>query len=348
MADSDYARASVLLFDPIHVNQRTTRYALHEMGFRQISCVTSLTEFKSALSETSPALVVADSSGSDADVFKLVRSVRRNEVGSNPFAVFLLTTWSRDTNHIRKAIECGADDVIVRPFSTMFAEERVRTLIKNRKDFIVTSDYIGPDRRKDDQRGTDAAPISVPNFLQAIVENDTTMLNEANGWVKEAKAMVANERVRRVAMRIVVTVELHLDAKEGASVIPLDVRDLQKSSAELRSLINKAGRQEAGEVVAALMDQIVSLGTGEGAKPSTLRLIKELSMGAYAAFANGDSLERSKDEIGRTVGNLRRRLQAKAAMAAQRKAAAQAAAEAQATADDAGQASEPGIKRAAM
>ena len=75
-------------------------------------------------------------------------------------------------------------------------------------------------------------------------------------------------------------------------------------------------------------------------------------MGAYAAFANGDTLERSKDEIGRTVSNLRKRLQAKADLAQRR---AELAAEQSArtdgegaTADDAGQDETAGIKRAAM
>ena len=69
-------------------------------------------------------------------------------------------------------------------------------------------------------------------------------------------------------------------------------------------------------------------------------------MGSYAAFANGDTIERSKDEIGRTVSNLRKRLQARAE-ANQRKAEMAATATAQ-TADDAGQDGSPDIKRAAM
>lgn len=348
MADTDYARASVLLFDPVHVNQRTTRYALHEIGFRQFECVSSMKDFKTALTDMAPALIVAESSGADTDVFNTVRAVRRSELGSNPFSVILLTTWSRDTSHIRRAIECGADDVIVRPFSTMFAEERVRTLIKNRKDFIVTSDYIGPDRRKDSERSSDAAPIAVPNFLQATVENDTAMLSEANGWVREAKAMVAAERLRRVAMRIVITVEMQLKRGEGGTPIPLDVKDLGRAGRELRTQLIKAGRQEAAEVAEALLDQIRALGDGSDAPDSAMRLIKELAMGAYAAFADGDSLERSSDEISRTVTNLRKRLQAKAAVEKRRAAVAAQQESAQPTADDAGQPGTPGIKRGAM
>ena len=348
MADTDYARASVLLFDPIHVNQRTTRYALFEIGFRKIECVASLEDFKSGIADSAPTLIVAESSATDAEIFNLVRAVRRGEVGGNPFVVMLLTTWSRDTGHIRKAIECGADDVIVRPFSTMFAEERVKTLIKGRKDFIVTSDYIGPDRRKDTERSTDAPPISVPNFLKAMVENDEEALSKGQQWVNEAREAVTNERVRRVAMRIVITVELEASQKkEGKVPVALDVKDLQRSARELRAHVLRARRREAAEVAAALIDQIEQLGDGRNAEAGTLKLVKELAMGTYAAFANGDTIERSKDEIGRTVSNLRKRLQARAE-ANKRKAQLAAEAAAGETADDAGQAGSPEIKRAAM
>ncbi|OLF77931.1 hypothetical protein AWH62_04475 [Maricaulis sp. W15] len=348
MAEIDYARASVLLFDPVHVNQRTTRYALFEIGFRQIECVSSLSDFKSAIADSAPTLIVAESSATDADIFNLVRSVRRGELGGNPFVVMLLTTWSRDTGHIRKAIECGADDVIVRPFSTMFAEERVKTLIKGRKDFIVTSDYIGPDRRKDTERSTDAPPIAVPNFLKATVENDEQALNNGKQWVREARDAVTSERVRRVAMRIVISVELEASkTDEGKVPVALDVNDLQRGARELRAHVLRAGRREAAEVAEALIEQIGALGDGRNAPPAGLKLVKELAMGSYAAFANGDTIERSKNEIGRTVSNLRKRLQARAE-ANQRKAELAAQAAAAQTADDAGQDGSPDIKRAAM
>jgi len=350
MADNDYARASVLLFDPVHVNQRTTRYALFEMGFRQIECVSSLREFKTLLADTAPALIVAESSATDADVFNIVRQVRRGELGPNPFAVMLLTTWSRDTGHIRKAIECGADDVIVRPFSTMFAEERVRTLVKNRKDFIVTSDYIGPDRRKDTERNSDAPPVTVPNFLRALIENDHQALSDANNWIREARETVTAERLRRLAMRIVISAELQLShlAGGGRPPVRLDVNDLARTTRELKAQLIKSNRREAAEIAEALIDQIRALGDGANAPASSLRLIKELAMASYAAFANGDSLERSRDEIGRTVSNLRKRLVAKAEAAQRRADLAATAGDDDDTADDAGQVDTPGIKRAAM
>lgn len=315
MADTDYARAPVLLFDPVHANQRTTRYALHEIGFRQIECVSTLPDLKTGLTESNPVLAVMESSATDADVFKIVRSMRRSELGNNPFMVILLTTWSRDTVHIRRAIECGADDVIVRPFSTMFAEERVRTLIKARKEFIVTSDYIGPDRRKGGtSRQSDAQGLTVPNLLQATVEGDTAALARGSHWIKEAKSTVIAERLRRLAMRVVVTAELQLGDKAGETRI--DYEDMLRTSRELKAQLLKLSRAEAAEVAEALIEQITTMQSSGDTSAASFKLSKELAMGAYAAFANGESLERSRDEIERTVANLRKRIQARAQAAA--------------------------------
>ena len=57
MAEVDYTKASVCLFDPVHVNLRTTRYALHEIGFREIDSHSNLKEFEKAIRENSPALI---------------------------------------------------------------------------------------------------------------------------------------------------------------------------------------------------------------------------------------------------------------------------------------------------
>lgn len=350
MSEIDYSRASVLLFDPIHVNQRTTRYTLFEVGFRQIECVSTLTEFKSALAETSPALIVAESGATDTDIFKIVRSVRRSELGANPFVLFLLTTWSRDQTHIRNAIECGSDDVIVRPFSTAFALDRIKSLVCKRKDFVVTSEYIGPDRRKKTGNRESSAPsVVVPNLLKATVEGDEEALAAAAGWIKEAHATITSERMRRLAMRIVVTLELHLSNLREIEPVPmkLDVDDLERTARQLKAQLLKAKRLEAAEVAEALIDQVVSLRTDAGANERGMRLTKELAMGAFAAYANGDSIELSKNEIGNTVSNLKRRIDDRTEAVALKKAKEKDAA-GRPAANGAGQDVAPGIKRAAM
>lgn len=312
MAGIDYKRASAVVFDPVHVNLRTTRYALHEIGFREIESLGSLVELRRRVEEKPAHLLVVETAQNETEVFRLVRAVRAGEVGSNPFVAILLTCWARDGAVLKQAIGCGADDVIIRPFSTAFAEERIRTLIKARKPFIVTSDYIGPDRRRDDQRGAGSVkPIDAPNTLKAAVEGNDDDMDRAAAWIREAQATVEQERLRRLCMRIVVGVEVALREKKANREVQLDVGDLERSAKELRMRLSRARAREAGRVAQALYEVVETLKTPEGFTSANLGLAKELAIGSYAAFVGADEnsgIPGANKEIERTVEALRKRM----------------------------------------
>ncbi|TGY87432.1 response regulator receiver protein [Marinicauda algicola] len=314
MAGLDYKRATAVVFDPVHVNLRTTRYALHELGFRDIESIGSLAELRRRLDEKPCHLLIVETAQNEAEVFRLVRAIRSGEVATNPFLAILLTCWARDGGVLKQAIGCGADDVIIRPFSTAFAEERIRTLVKARKPFIVTSDYIGPDRRRDSNRDSGSVkPIEAPNTLKAAVEGDEDEMNRAAAWIREAQQTVEHERLRRLCMRIVVGMEVAVREKQANREPQLDIGDLERSAKELRMRLSRAKAREAGRVAQALTEVVESLKTPDGFTSSNLGLAKELAMGAYAAYAGGDGdsgIPGAGDEIERTVEALRKRMKA--------------------------------------
>ncbi len=307
MAKLDYGRASVVLYDPVHVNLRTTRYALNEIGFREVLSLTSLAEFRRRIEDDVPALIIAETS-QDAEVYKLVRDIRLGECGADPFVAILLTSWLRDGQSLKAAIGSGADDVIVRPFSTTFAEERIRTLVKARKPFIVTSDYVGPDRRKDAARASGAPPIEAPNTLRAIAEQDEDTLRYLSQRIAEGKAAVSAERIRRLCMRIIVGVEVTARELAAGRTVEFNLTDMLKTAKELRVRFLREKSQEAVRIAEALLATTVKLGGEDGFTPETLLLAKELAIGAYASTSGGRDIERSVDEIEQTVETLRKRI----------------------------------------
>jgi DNA-binding response OmpR family regulator len=312
MAELDFQRASVLLYDPVHVNIRTTRYALNEIGFKSIEACSTIEEFQRHLRENSWDLIVAECSPAKADIFLLVRMIRRGEATPNPYAVIALTSWTRDGGHVRKAIESGADDVIVRPFSTQFAEDRIKTMVRDRKAFVVTSDYVGPDRRSGDRAASDDEQVHVPNTLQAKADGDDAALQEAYQGIRSAKKTIEAERIRRLAMRVVIAAELQFDAKAGPPQ-DFDPADLMKSARELRDLLQRAQRMEAVQVAEALLDHARGFRNPDERTVKNFRMAKDLAIGVYAAFANGESIEKAEDEIAKTVKALRKRLSSDAA-----------------------------------
>ncbi len=305
----DYRRATALVYDPVHVNLRTTRYALHEIGFREIQSLSSLDELRRRLEDETPALIMAETTGHEAEVIRLVRGIRAGDVARNPFVCIILTCWVRDGAALKRAIGSGADDIIIRPFSTAFAEERIRTLIKARKPFVVTSDYIGPDRRTDPERGAGSArSILAPNTLKAIAEGEEGALDQAHAWIAEARATVENERIRRLAMRIVVGAEVGVRELEAGRRPEIDIADFERTAQEMRLRLMRQRAAEAVHVAKALCDLCARMRGEAGMTAANLNLLKELATGSYAAFGGGRAIESSRDEIEKTVAALQKRL----------------------------------------
>jgi DNA-binding response OmpR family regulator len=318
MADSDYGRASVVLYDPVHVNLRTTRYALQQLGFRDIKSFSTFRELKRAVQEDAPHLLLAETSNHEAEVFRLVRAMRSGEISNNPFCSVLLTSWKRDTNVVRQAVSCGADDVIIRPFSTSFAEERIRTLIKAGKPFIVTSDYIGPDRRRDPNRsGASAPPIEAPNLLKAIVEDDHEALTRAQAWIDEARKTVDSERLRRLCLRVIVGAEAAERELKAGRAPAMDLSEFEKGAREVRARLAHLRSGEATRVAKALCEVCAELREPDGLTASNLSLTRELAMAAYVAYAGDDGIENSAEEIERAAQSLQKRMAQSAGAEAQ-------------------------------
>ncbi len=46
-------------------------------------------------------------------------------------------------------VNSGADDLLLRPFSTTLLGQRIEAHVERRKGFVITTEYVGPDRRKE-------------------------------------------------------------------------------------------------------------------------------------------------------------------------------------------------------
>jgi DNA-binding NarL/FixJ family response regulator len=200
-----YDLASVAVFDPVAMNRTGTRNVLFSLGFREIETYATVDDLKSACVERDFDVIILETSKADGPVYDYVTRLRRGEIGRNPFAIVLVTTWLPEGQLVKKVLDCGADDLLCRPFATNVVGERIRTHAVARKGFVVTSEYIGPDRRKDPDRAGGATPIEVANSLKLKAVDQlsgaaaTAALAEA---VYEGRRTINLERMRRAAFQI--------------------------------------------------------------------------------------------------------------------------------------------------
>lgn len=304
----NYENVRVCLFDPARHNLMITRVSLVDIGYFNIEMITDFALFSEAVSKNTYDLIIAETHDAGGAIAELMRKIRVGEVGDNPFVVAITTSWDRDKAHLQTLINCGIDDILLRPFSTEQLRDRLKILVARRKSFVVTGDYVGPDRRKDGERKTDLIKsFQPPNTLKSIAEGDRDALEVVKGAIVDMKAEVTQERIRKLAMKIVVSMQVMLDDPDVGKAI--DMEEVDATARELRRRLRGHGAPDAIELASALTEITTDLLDPDEQTPKQFKLVRELSLGAYTAFAGGEDFGTDGEEVKNTVSSLRKKLQ---------------------------------------
>jgi DNA-binding NarL/FixJ family response regulator len=181
----EFANVRLLIGEGNTQMRQGLRSALSAIGFVNGSDTGDLMEIEASLSSGGVDLLICDTAIEDSRINEMTRRVRHQELGSNPFPVMITITDNPTPESIQEIIDSGADGLLAKPVSTGKLVERVLMLAKERKLFVVTSDYIGPTRRKEPRLGTEKIPeIEVPNpvKLKASGTVDSDALRNDIEW----------------------------------------------------------------------------------------------------------------------------------------------------------------------
>ncbi len=108
--------------------------------------------------------ILADSLG--GRVFKLSRAVRHGLIGSNPFMTLYCALAPEHVDGAKHALRAGVDGILIQPVPAKEITDRVRKAGRTDMAYVVTSEYIGPDRRAAD-RASKIRRFYVPQTVQA-------------------------------------------------------------------------------------------------------------------------------------------------------------------------------------
>jgi DNA-binding response OmpR family regulator len=199
-----YETAEVLIYDPVAPNRNATRASLYSLGFRKVELAPTLSILQDHLKSRAPDLLLAEVAGFESETCATIQAMRQGDLGGNPFALAIVTSWRRDGSLVSQVLNAGADDLVARPVSTAGLGDRIRLLAERRKGFVVTSDYIGPDRRHESRTGG-AECIEAPNPLKLraldnITEEEAERL--IGNAVEHGKERLNREKVRRDAVQL--------------------------------------------------------------------------------------------------------------------------------------------------
>ena len=141
------ADVRVVLADT-HAYLRTLmKSAFLEIGIRQIQDAKRIDQIADCLSmNDSPDLLICDASMSE-ETCAMICDVRHSKVGRNPFLCIIAVTWKPEKTDIDRIIDAGVDALLVAPFAPRQLFDTINRMVTRRMPFVVTGDYIGPNRR---------------------------------------------------------------------------------------------------------------------------------------------------------------------------------------------------------
>jgi DNA-binding response OmpR family regulator len=306
-----YEKVDLLLVAPRTQNNGSLRQSLNDLDFREIRTGFDFNDILHALQTRAPDMLISDCHLPGGDVCGLVRDIRAHKIGTNPFMAIVLTTWKPSVELVHEVIDSGADDLIVQPTSRGQLGSRIETLTFNRKPFVVTASYIGPDRRKQLRPDRQQVPLlDVPNTLKAKAMGDVDVISLQQS-IDAAIASVNRDKQFRNAAHIEYLVGQILPAyREGRLSTQLDnhLHELLTTGEDVARRLIGTRFGHVGKLCQALVAVTHRL-THASAAPSDkdLRLLPELAKSIRIAFAGTEHAAEVAQQISEAISEPPRR-----------------------------------------
>ena len=315
MLQPNFALASILVYDPRLENTAPIRGALYELGARDVDFVGDLDAARQNLNDRVYDVFIGEVVSEGDPIGAFISELRHAEFGVNPFLGVIATTWRLNARVVREIVDAGVDDILGRPFSYRAVAMRLQAIIETRKPFVVTADYIGPDRRFSDRSSrADIRMFDAPNLLRAKFIEDAAGVRAEEARVDSIRALILQEKMRRMAERIAaiaVMLEQRLgDKSVGGS--PLDdaavMDDLEPRTQRLGRLAELAGASDAAALATQMSALARRLANSEPASAiADLAAVRQLAEAVDVALDPQASREAFAQRLSTVIVSLERR-----------------------------------------
>ena len=311
-----YDSVEALIYDPVSANRTATRAALYALGFRHTESVSTMESFMEIIQKRPPDIVLCDAQGAGEELCAAIQELRQGGNCANPFIVIIVTAWEKSTSLINRVVNSGADDLLLRPFSTALLGARIEAHIERRKGFVITTDYVGPDRRQPQgrQAATSAESFDPPNSLKMKAKDrlsSEAVAKKLDAELKTAREKLHAEKLKRDAFQVCILWRLMQDQRPGQAMVQVD---LEKLSGLARS-IDRRCRETAYDSAVEWCDSVraATEGLEQGVdRNASMHLLGNAALELHRVFHPDQSPADRIAEIDATVAIIRARNQATA------------------------------------
>ncbi|ACI99656.1 response regulator [Rhodospirillum centenum] len=312
MAEIDLHPVNCFLVDREMNTRRILRSILARAGIDKIQEFSTVAELVAAMASTTPDLIFIEADHPEGETLRFVSHLRHGQFATNPFVCVVATTWQATQQVLLRFTASGADDLMVKPFSTKQVLDRVYGLVHARKSFVVTSDYIGPDRRKTPRDGPANPLIEVPNTLRlkALAGHERTDLAAQMATALEA---IDAQKVLRHGFHIAFLVDFALPGLAQEPPDRMAVEHLARVGPVADDLLRRVHdpdmRPHVETFVRALHAHLDRLKANPGRAYDNPTALRRAAMGVAALTARRSDMAALEQEVQAAVTGYRSRLE---------------------------------------
>jgi DNA-binding NarL/FixJ family response regulator len=281
-----FEEVNVLVADSMPASRDIIKNCLSDIGIRKISFCEDIAQTRDHVENHQVDLLICDAYLAEKESAQLIRELRDMQQKGDPFLPIVTLTWQPTIEVIHSIVNAGTDLILTLPMSVGKLRNAVEVLIERRKPFVVTSTYIGPDRRKEARPDAEEVPqINVPNPLRYQVTGDDGGVN-GNDVMKT----IREQRVERSAARITHTVGALVSTAKVRNSVDIGrlISELQFTANDLHDRIGDTRYAHQRALSESILDVATRIAETGNIDESDLELLPQLALALELAMGHDD------------------------------------------------------------
>lgn len=276
MQQLNLKKASVFILHGDLALRTEIRLLLSEMNAKAVE-FGKLSDLHNTLEMQLPAALIACADAPTDGIIKDVHDMRLGTLGQNPFLPCIAITQDDSADQKRRLIDAGFHSILYAPFNRQNIMDVVQHLCEDTRDFVVTKDFVGPQRMLDDQPEKllpHVKPVTAPNTLEGAVKGKPIKPDA----IKEAFECVTEERVKNAAYMTLAKFEQTMQkAANDPRAAFAEMVDLCSEALDGIHMTSIANAQPTFELCRSYAQCVADKGFDKGDKFLSLELIDALS-----------------------------------------------------------------------
>jgi len=279
----NYADAQILIADTMSASLEVTRNALYDQGVRKSTIAKSSSDTRKQLAIGGFDVLITQAYLKDECTAPIISDIRHGKLGDDSFVPVIALTWDPTFDVLRDFSNAGIDHLLALPMSAKKVSQVFDFLIENRKPFVVTSKYIGPERRTKPRPDRQQVPqIEVPNALRRTVTGDDGVASPT-----EVLRTVCDQRAERYAARIAYSINMiaNLVNDKTDGTIGTWLNDLHVFANKIIECIASTSFGHHSTLCKSLLEVVEESQGGNGPDTRALALMQQLALTMRDVFS---------------------------------------------------------------